>query len=108
MWAFGIHLYKVKLPWLQLAKIASISAAASLTAHFIAMRMAPIWDFCGGSAALVILFALYYAFRVIEPQDSLRLKTLSAMLPWPFGIPAAAALAVLARPQAAIGPSPVD
>lgn len=109
MWAFGIHLYKVKLPWLQLAKIASISAAASLTAHFIAMRMAPIWGIlCGGSAALVILFALYYAFRVIEPQDSLRLKTLSAMLPWPFGIPAAAALAVLARPQAAIGPSPVD
>jgi O-antigen/teichoic acid export membrane protein len=33
MWAVGIHLYKVKLPWLQVAKISFISVLASLTAH---------------------------------------------------------------------------
>ncbi len=109
MWAIGIYLYKVKLPWMQLAKVATISAAASLTAHFIAMRMAPIWGIlCGGSAALAVLFGLYYALRVLEPQDSIRLKTLTGMLPKVIGIPADAALTLLARSEDASDLSLID
>ena len=33
MWAVTIHLYKVKLPWTQLAKITFISTLAAVTAH---------------------------------------------------------------------------
>jgi O-antigen/teichoic acid export membrane protein len=62
MWAVAIHLYKVKLPWMQVAKIAFISALASLTAHAIAVRLAPLWGIlCGGSASLIVLFVLFYS-----------------------------------------------
>ena len=39
LWAMVIYLYKVKLPWLQIAKIVFISALAALTAHLIAVRL---------------------------------------------------------------------
>jgi O-antigen/teichoic acid export membrane protein len=85
MWAIGIHLYKVELPWLQVAKIAFISALASLTAHFIAMRLAPWWAIlCGGSASLIVLFGLFYLMRVLEPEDHYRLSILARMLPNPM------------------------
>ncbi|MGD0831847.1 MAG: oligosaccharide flippase family protein [Terracidiphilus sp.] len=109
MWAIGIYLYKVTLPWMQLIKIASISALASLTAHFIAMRMTPLLGIlCGGTAALTILFGLYYVLRVLEPQDSLRLKTLTGMLPKAIGAPANAALTFLARHSDASGISLIE
>jgi len=38
-----IHLYKVKLPWMQVCKDAFISVLAALTAHYIAVRLAPLW-----------------------------------------------------------------
>jgi O-antigen/teichoic acid export membrane protein len=82
MWAVGIHLYKVKLPWLQTAKITVISVLASLTAYTIAVRLAPVWAIlCGGSASLVVLFGLLYLMRVLEPEDRNRFKILTGMLP---------------------------
>jgi O-antigen/teichoic acid export membrane protein len=82
MWAIGIHLYKVKLPWLQVAKITTISVVAALTAHFIALQLSPLWAIVwGGSTALIVLFALLYLARVLEPEDRDRFNILAGMLP---------------------------
>jgi len=99
MWAIGIHLYKVKLPWLQVAKITFISVLASLTAHFIAMKLAPLWAIlCGGSASLVILYGLFYLMRVLEPEDRDRFHILTGMLPKPLAGPADKIISLLIRP----------
>jgi len=85
MWATIIHLYHVKLPWMQVSKIAFISLLASLTAHFVAMRLAPLWGILGGgSAAILVLFGLSYLLRVLKPEDHSRIEILARMLPNPF------------------------
>jgi O-antigen/teichoic acid export membrane protein len=100
MWAAGIHLYDVKLPWLQVAKIAISSVLASLTAHYIALRMAPLWAvLCGGTAALVVLFGLFYLMRVLEPEDHARFNILTGMLPKPVAGPADKIVSLLIRPD---------
>jgi O-antigen/teichoic acid export membrane protein len=82
LWMIGIHLYKVKLPWRQVLKVVFISVLASLTAHYTAMRFSPLWGILvGGSAALIVLFGLFYLLRVLEPQDRARFNMLSGMLP---------------------------
>jgi O-antigen/teichoic acid export membrane protein len=82
MWAIGIHRYQVKLPWVQVAKITFASIAATLTAHSIAMRLAPLWAIlAGGTASLIVLFGLFYFMRVLEPEDRDRFKILAGMLP---------------------------
>jgi len=89
MWAVGIYVYKIKLPWLLVAKITFISALASLTAYFIAVRLVPLWAIlCGGSASLIVLFGLLYLMRVLEPEDRDRFKLLAGMLPKKFVAPA--------------------
>ena len=99
MWAVAIYLYKVKLPWMQVAKIAFISALASLTAHEIALRLAPLWGILlGGTASLAVLFGLFYLMRVLEPEDRDRFKLLTAMLPRPIAGPVDRLLSVLIRP----------
>jgi O-antigen/teichoic acid export membrane protein len=100
MWAIGMYLYKVKLPWLQVAKIVFISALASLAAHSIAMRMAPLWAIlCGGSASMVVLFGLFYFMRVLEPEDHDRLKILTGMLPRPIAGPVGGFFLLLIRAE---------
>jgi hypothetical protein len=102
MWAVAIHLFKVKLPWLQVAKIVFVSALASLTAHFIAVQFSrqPILAILyGGCASLIVLFALFYWMRVLEPEDHDRLHVLAAMLPQPIAQPAEKYLFLLIRPQ---------
>jgi len=99
MWAIGIHMYKVKLPWLQVSKITFISILAALTAHYVAAQFAPLWAvLLGGAASLVVLFGLFYAMRVLEPQDHDRFNTLAGMLPGPMVKPATALLLKLIRP----------
>jgi hypothetical protein len=98
MWAVGIHLYKVKLPWLLVAKIVFISVLAALTAHFIAMRLSPVWGIlCGGGAAIIVLFGLIYLMHVLEPEDRFRLGTVAKMLPKQFATPADTLLDALIR-----------
>jgi len=102
MWFVGIRLYKVKLPWALIAKIAFISALAALTAHFIAMRLAPVWAILiGGSAALLVLFVLIYVMRVLEHEDHKRLIILSEMMPRHIVRYTDRLVALLARPQPA-------
>jgi O-antigen/teichoic acid export membrane protein len=82
MWAIGIFLYKVKLPWLLVAKVAFSSVLAALTAHYIVVYLAPTWGIlCGGSAALIVLFGLFYVMRVLEPEDRKRFNLLGRSLP---------------------------
>jgi O-antigen/teichoic acid export membrane protein len=99
MWAVGIHVYKMKLPWLLVAKITLISVLASLTAFCIAVRLKPAWAIlCGGSASLIILFGLLYLMRVLEPEDRDRFMLLAEMLPKPLVGPAERIISLLVRP----------
>jgi O-antigen/teichoic acid export membrane protein len=108
MWAAASHFYKIKLPWMQVAKIVFISVLASLTAHFIALRLAPIGAshlalslaiLCGGAASLVVLFALVYWMRVLEPEDHDRMRVLTSMLPAPLTNLSVAMLRLMIRPS---------
>jgi len=101
MWISCIHLFKVKLPWWLVAKVAFVSILASLTAHYIAVRFAPLWGILlGGSASLAVLFGLFYLMRVLEPQDHYRFKTLAGMLPRPLASVANTVLSLLIHPEA--------
>lgn len=81
MWFIAIRLYNVKLPWMQIAKIVFVSSLAALTAHFIAVQLPPLWAIlCGGSAALTVLFVLFYLLRILEPEDRSRFRILAGML----------------------------
>ena len=100
MWAIGIHLYKVKLPWMQVAKVVFISTLAALTAHFIAIQFTPLYGIvCGGIASLVVLFALFYFMRVLETEDRERFTTLAEMLPAQFAGPAISLVLLLIRQE---------
>jgi hypothetical protein len=100
MWAIGIYLYKVKLPWVLVAKVTFISVLASLTAHFIASTLPPLWGIlCGGGASVVLLFALFYLLRVLKPEDRARFNVLIRALPARFAAPVNAVLLLLIRPE---------
>lgn len=100
MWGVGIHRYKVKLPWALVAKIAFISVLASLTAHFIALQLTPLWGILlGGGTALIVVFGLFYMMRVLEPEDRDRFNTLTGMLPQPIARPVNAVLLSLVRSE---------
>jgi O-antigen/teichoic acid export membrane protein len=100
MWAIGIRLYGIQLPWAQIAKITAISIVAALTAHFVAAPLSPLLAvLAGGSASVIVLLALFYATRVLEPQDRSRLNVLAGMLPGPLGRPAEKLVSLLIRPE---------
>jgi O-antigen/teichoic acid export membrane protein len=108
MWAVGIHLYKVKLPWVHVAKIAFISILAALTAHVIAARFTSLWAILlGGSASLIVLFGLFYLMRVLEPEDQDRFKIVTGMLPKPIARPLNTIILMLVRPET-VAPSPIN
>lgn len=107
MWAVGIHVYKMKLPWLQVTKISFISVLSALTAFGIAMRLKPVWGIlCGGSASLIVLFGLLYFMRVLEPEDRDRFTHLAELLPKPLIGPADKVISLLVHAECAIAVSP--
>ena len=100
MWIVGIRLYKVKLPWLHIAKITFISTLAALTAHFIAAQLAPLWAILlGGGASLIVLFGLFYLMRMLEPEDQDRFKIVTAMMPNAIARPVNSIILLLVRPE---------
>ncbi len=109
MWAVGIHLYGVKLPWIQITKTTVISILAAFTAHFIAGPLRPLWGvLLGGGAACALVLVLLYVFRVLEPEDRARFDVLTGMLPKAIGQPAEKLVGILIRPElAAATPSNV-
>lgn len=102
MWAVGIRLYRVKLPWMQVAKITLISVVAALSAHYTALRFASLWAVLwGGTVSLVVLFALFRLMRVLEPEDCARFMILTGALPGQIARPVNAFLSLLIRPEVA-------
>jgi O-antigen/teichoic acid export membrane protein len=98
MWAVGIHKYKVRLPWMSVAKVVFISAVALFTAHYIAIRFSPIWAIVwGGSASIAILLVLCRVMNVFDFADLNRFTTLSGMFPRSIGRPVNAVLRTLVR-----------
>ncbi|MDR3410827.1 MAG: polysaccharide biosynthesis C-terminal domain-containing protein, partial [Formivibrio sp.] len=99
MWGVAIYLYKVALPWVQVAKVTFISVLAALTAHYIALQFSPLWAILwGGSAALIVLFVLFYVMRVLEPEDSSRFQVLIETMPKPIGGPMNKLVTLLIQP----------
>ena len=102
LWAIGIRLFHVRLPWALLAKVVLISAVAALTAHFVALKFAPLWGIlAGGTCSLAILLGLFYLMRVLEPEDRDRFATLTGMLPESIANPVDAVMLMLIRPKTA-------
>ncbi len=100
MWAIGIRLYDVKLPWVFVAKVVTISTLASLAAYYISSLLSPLLGIlCGGSVALVILFALLNLMRVLNREDGARFDIRTAALPKRFSGPVNKALGLLFRPE---------
>jgi O-antigen/teichoic acid export membrane protein len=98
MWAIGIRLFGVRLPWGHVAKVTFISTVAALAAHFAAFRFKPLVAIIsGGSASLIVLFVLFYALRVLDDQDRPRLAVITAMLPKPLSGPAEKLISLLIR-----------
>jgi O-antigen/teichoic acid export membrane protein len=104
MWAIGIYLYGIRLPWGQIAKITVSSVIGGLVAHFVAAKLPPLPGvIAGGTAGFAVLLALFYIMRVLEPEDRARLNVLSSMLPKPLAQPAEKIIGFLVRPQVASG-----
>ena len=100
MWAIAIHLYKVKLPWVLIAKVTFISLLASLTAHFFSAMLTPLLGIlCGGGASLIVLFGLIYMMRVLKPEDGARFTVLTHSLPARLARPVNNILLSLIRPK---------
>jgi len=96
MWAVGIRLLHVKLPWVLTAKIASASIIAALCAHVVVMHVPPILGLLfGGITSLLVLLLLTYAMRILEPQDRDRFLILTRMLPSILAVPAGRSLSIL-------------
>jgi O-antigen/teichoic acid export membrane protein len=96
MWAASIKLYKVRLPWLFVGKVALISAVASVAAHYVALQFAPRWGLLlGAVASVIVFFVLFYLFRVLEEEDRSRFESLTRMMPGRFAKPASKLLSIL-------------
>lgn len=102
MWAIGIHLYGIRLPWMQIAKITGVSIAAGVVARVVGMPLRPIWGIiAGGTASVVTLLVLFYLLRVLEPEDRARFSVLSGMLPKSIGRVVDKIISILVRPEIA-------
>ena len=102
MWAVGIHLYGIKLPWMQIAKITAVSIVAAVVARLVGAPLPPLWGcIAGGCAAIVTLLVLFYLLRVLEPEDRVRFSVLSSMLPQSIGRPVDRIISILVRPEIA-------
>jgi len=111
MWVVSIKLFKVRLPWLFVGKVALISTAASLAAHYayVAVQFAPLLGIIAGSAAaIIVFFVLFYLFRVLEQEDRSRLEMLTRMLPVRLAKPMSKVLSILSpAAEADINPANV-
>jgi hypothetical protein len=100
MWAVAVRLYKISLPWGQLAKVGAASAAASLVAYLVSSSLSPLPGVLLGSvASLATLLIFLYMLRVLLPEDQVRLNVVSAMLPKPLERIVTRLISVLIRAQ---------
>ncbi len=100
MWTVAIRVYEVTLPWIFLAKVCAISILAALAAHYIGVRLSPVWAIIlGGTASLVVLLVLIRLMRVLEPEDRHRFRVLAEMLPKPLRTHSEKLFSALIRPS---------
>jgi O-antigen/teichoic acid export membrane protein len=100
MWAVAVHLYKIPLPWGQLAKIGAASTAAAVVAYLVSSSLSPLLGVLLGSvASLATLLIFLYMLRVLLPEDQVRLNVVSAMLPKPLERIVTKLISVLIRAQ---------
>jgi O-antigen/teichoic acid export membrane protein len=96
MWAVSMKLYKVRLPWLFVSKVALVSTVASLAAHYVALQLTPRLGLVfGGLTSMIVFFVLFYLFRVLEPEDRSRFESLTRMLPGVLGRLASRVLSIM-------------
>jgi O-antigen/teichoic acid export membrane protein len=108
MWAVSIKLYKVRLPWLFLAKVVLISTAASIAAHYVAIQFTPwLGLILGLLASVIVFFILFYLFRVLQEEDRSRFESLTRMLPGSLAKPASKLLSILV-PAAQVDANPAN
>jgi O-antigen/teichoic acid export membrane protein len=108
LWAIGIHLYRLKLPWGHLGKITIISIIASVTAHYVGAYFKPLGAvLIGGTASLIVLLILFYAFRVLDAEDRARFRILTGMLPGSIAGPVDKIVSVLTRSEL-VEPTPTN
>jgi O-antigen/teichoic acid export membrane protein len=99
MWMLGILRFDVRLPWKLISKVVFISATASLSAHYIAIMFSPLLGIIlGGLAAGAIMLGLFYALRVLQPEDGTRLNMIVGSLPKPVSVPFSKFLGIIVRP----------
>lgn len=102
MWTMGVRKFGVKLPWMLTTKVAAMSAAAALAAHFVVRLLSPLWGILlGGCAALAVLVALTILLRIFEPEDRGRFTQLTGALPRPLALIADRFLAFIIRAERA-------
>jgi O-antigen/teichoic acid export membrane protein len=102
MWTIGVRKFGIKLPWMLAAKVAVMSTAAGLAAHFVTRLLSPLWGILlGGCAALAVLFILTCLLRILEPEDRARFAQLSGALPRPVAALADRFLALIIRAERA-------
>ncbi len=100
MWAAGIRLFHVRLPWALTAKIAVASTAAAFCAHFIAAALPPLPGvLLGGCTSLLVLLVLTYVLRVLEPEDRARFAIMTGILPRLLAKPTDKLISALVRPE---------
>lgn len=88
MWATGIRQYHIQLPWGFISRLTVISVASSLAAWAVSRSLAPLPALIGGGVTAVVVFlGLAYVFKMLEPQDCIRFKTVSNALPKLVGNP---------------------
>ena len=102
MWAIGARKFGIRLPWVLTAKVAVMSTAAALAAHFVTLFLPPLWGILlGGGTALAVLVTLTYLWRILEPEDHARFAQLTGALPRPLATFAERFLALLIRAKRA-------
>lgn len=100
MWTIGIHRYKIQLPWRFFAKLTAISSVAAVAAYTVTTHL-PIGLglIAGCISAIVTFFGLAYFFKILEPQDCNRFRTVSKSFPIALAVPLNRAFALISTSE---------
>jgi O-antigen/teichoic acid export membrane protein len=82
LWAVGIRLIGIRLPFAFLGRIAGLSAAMAITVHYAVSGLQPVAQVCTGVLIGTILYVLLLRLaRGLESQDHKRLSQFRLQLP---------------------------
>jgi O-antigen/teichoic acid export membrane protein len=88
MWAVGIRVYKIKLPWGFISKITAISAFAAFAAFAAVSHLSPLFGLIAGCViATGVFIVIGYIVKILEPEDRDRFRVIANACPRPIGAP---------------------